>query len=190
MSGFGAVSIEELVADVAVYGRLPAGEAEQALRQVLRSIGRSCGTGACSELMQMLPPSLANELRAGSAASGGPVAESTADPAVGPIPGQPGPLTGHVTQQFGSGGIGADGPGDGLIDRQLFIGPMVQSYDTEFGYDQTLGGMDLVSVYMDDDAARRTQAVFAALRRRLSPAAAEAMAQALPPEIADWWRTA
>lgn len=192
MNGFGTVSMEELVADVAAYGRMPAAEAEQTLRQVLRSIGRACGSGACSELMQMLPPSLAAEVMGGGRASAG-----AGDPGAAPgmssgmvhgVPSGPGVVGGLAGADFSLAAGGS--PGDSLIDRQIFIGPMVQSYDTEYGYDQTLGGMDLVSVYMDDDAARRTQAAFAALRRRLSPAAVETMAQVLPPEIADWWRTA
>lgn len=141
------LSQDQLVGQVASAGGLSLAAAEQALRQVLRSISRACGSGACSELLQVLPPSLAAE------------------------------LTGGTNE-------------DPLVDRQIFVGRMIQSYDTEYGYDQTLGGMDLVSVYLDDDAAQRAQAAFTVLRRQLSPGAAAQLAQALPPEIADWWRGA
>ncbi|HEY8488460.1 DUF2267 domain-containing protein [Thermaerobacter litoralis] len=76
---------------------------------------------------------------------------------------------------------------DPLIDREVFVGRLVNRMDTEYGYDQTVGGLDLVAAYMDDDAATRMQAVFGALKHHLDPATAQQVAAALPPEIRDWW---
>ncbi|HEY8449050.1 MAG TPA: DUF2267 domain-containing protein [Bacillota bacterium] len=83
------------------------------------------------------------------------------------------------------------GPGyDPLVDRQVFIGSLVNSLDTEYGYDGSLGGLDLSSVYADDDASLQVRAVFAALAPCLDSEALEAIERNLPPEIADWWREA
>jgi len=79
---------------------------------------------------------------------------------------------------------------DPLIDRQVFVGPLVNHMDTEYGYDQTVGGLDLVAAYMDDDAATRLQAVFATLKERLDTGTQQAVRAALPPEIRDWWDSA
>lgn len=79
---------------------------------------------------------------------------------------------------------------DELVDRQLFIGRLVHAMDTEYLYDQTLGGMDLNSTYRDDDASLRVRAVFAALKEQLDPAVAERVRDRLPPEIRDWWDAA
>jgi len=76
---------------------------------------------------------------------------------------------------------------DPLIDREVFVGRLVNRMDPEYGYDQTVGGLDLVAAYMDDDASTRLQAVFGALRRHLDPGTAQRVAAALPPEIRDWW---
>lgn len=76
---------------------------------------------------------------------------------------------------------------DPLIDREVFIGRLVNHLDTAYGYDQTVGGLDLVAAYMDDDSARRTQAVFGALKDALDPATAGLVRRALPPEIQRWW---
>ncbi|ADU51600.1 hypothetical protein Tmar_1487 [Thermaerobacter marianensis DSM 12885] len=76
---------------------------------------------------------------------------------------------------------------DPLIDREVFVGRLVNHMDTEYGYDQTVGGLDLVSAYMDDDAATRMQAVFAALKGHLDEGTRQAVRRALPPEIRHWW---
>lgn len=76
---------------------------------------------------------------------------------------------------------------DPLIDREVFVGRLVNRMDTEYGYDQSVGGLDLVSSYMDDDAATRMQAVFGALKWRLDGSTQEAVRNALPPEIQHWW---
>lgn len=79
---------------------------------------------------------------------------------------------------------------DETVDGQLFIGPLVADMDTEYGYDATLGGMDLVSAYADDDAATRVAAVFGALKARVDGATREEVATSLPPPMRDWWRRA
>ena len=76
---------------------------------------------------------------------------------------------------------------DPLIDREVFVGRLVNHMDTEYGYDQTVGGLDLVSAYMDDDAATRMQAVFATLKGHLDEGTRQAVRSALPPEIRHWW---
>lgn len=83
---------------------------------------------------------------------------------------------------------GASSQPDDQVDAQLFIGPLVNTMDMEYGYDATLGGMDLVSAYADDDAATRTRAVFAAMKARMDAATREEVAAALPPPVAGWWR--
>lgn len=97
-------------------------------------------------------------------------------------------LPGDLSRELRAGAAG--GGGDNLVDREVFVGPIVQSLDTEYGYDQTLGGLDLVSSYLDDDAARRVMAVFGALKERMSPGGVEILGRALPPEISDWFREA
>lgn len=85
---------------------------------------------------------------------------------------------------------GVEGAGDPLVDREVFVGRMVGRFDTMHLYDETLGGIDLVSAYADDDASARTRAVFAALRETVDEATLAAVERALPPEIADWFRAA
>lgn len=79
---------------------------------------------------------------------------------------------------------------DPLVDRQLFVGPLVNMLDTEAAPDGTLGGLDLVSVYAGDDAARRIQAVFAVLKSALDPATVAAVEAALPDEVIHWFQEA
>lgn len=76
---------------------------------------------------------------------------------------------------------------DELVDSQVFIGRLVNAMDTEYLYDQTLGGLDLNSAYRDDDASLRVRAVFAALKEQLDPAVAARVRDRLPPEVRDWW---
>ncbi|HEX6989011.1 MAG TPA: DUF2267 domain-containing protein [Bacillota bacterium] len=80
--------------------------------------------------------------------------------------------------------------GDPLLERHGFIGPLVNRMDTEYGYDESLGGLDLSSVYADDDASRWVRAVFGALKEAVEPSTAHEIERHLPEEIADWWRQA
>jgi len=81
----------------------------------------------------------------------------------------------------------AGGRPDELIDRQVFIGRLVNNLDTDYGYDASLGGLDLSAAYADDDAARQVRAVFAALRQELDPTTATKIRARLPAELRDWW---
>ncbi len=75
---------------------------------------------------------------------------------------------------------------DPLIDREIFVGRMVNRLDTMHLYDETLGGLDLVSVYADDDAARQARAVFAAVRSVVDAPTTAALESSLPQEIGEW----
>ncbi len=81
----------------------------------------------------------------------------------------------------------ARGIPDNLIDREVFIGRLVNHMDTEYGYDESLGGLDLSSAYADDDAITRTQAVFGALKEFLDAETANGLRSRLPNEVQDWW---
>jgi uncharacterized protein (DUF2267 family) len=77
---------------------------------------------------------------------------------------------------------------DPLLDRELFLGRLTNVLPTEGPYDRTLGGLDLVSSHVDEDAIRQVRAVFGALQEGMPPEARERLAAGLPPEVADWWR--
>lgn len=77
-----------------------------------------------------------------------------------------------------------------LAAKEQFVGPLVNQLETEAHYDETLGGLDLVSVHTGDEAARRVQAVFSVLKESTDPATHEALATELPGEVAGWWRDA
>lgn len=95
-------------------------------------------------------------------------------------------LPNHLAEGLAGVGAGADE----LVDSQVFIGRLVDAMDTEYLYDQTLGGMDLNSTYRDDDASLQVRAVFAALREQLPPEVAERVRACLPPEVRNWWDAA
>ncbi|MDI3316647.1 MAG: DUF2267 domain-containing protein [Bacillota bacterium] len=77
---------------------------------------------------------------------------------------------------------------DPLVDREVFLGRLTGGLATEGLYDQTLGGLDLFSDHVDEDAIRQTRAVFAALQEGLGAEEREQVASRLPEEVADWWR--
>lgn len=85
---------------------------------------------------------------------------------------------------------GGGGAQDPFVDRELFVGPLVNTLDTEAAMDDSLGGLDLVSVYAGDDAARRIQAVFAVLKQALDPQTVAAIEASLPGEVGQWFREA
>lgn len=80
--------------------------------------------------------------------------------------------------------------GDPLLERNGFIGPLVNRMDTEYGYDESIGGLDLSSVYADDDASRWVRAVFSAVQQAVDGPTRDEIERHLPAEIADWWREA
>jgi len=79
---------------------------------------------------------------------------------------------------------------DPLVDEQLFVGPVVNDLATEGLYDQTLGGLDVLAVSAGDEATRRLQAVFAALKDLLDEKERERLASLLPGDVADWYQNA
>ncbi|MBO8140874.1 MAG: DUF2267 domain-containing protein [Firmicutes bacterium] len=79
---------------------------------------------------------------------------------------------------------------DPLVDWEVFVGPLVNMLDTEAAADDTLGGLDLVSVYAGEDAVRRIQAVFSALKGVIDEPTAAGIEAALPGEVAGWFREA
>ncbi len=76
---------------------------------------------------------------------------------------------------------------DQLIDKEVFVGRVMSNLPTEALWDQTLGGLDLVSDSMGDEAGRRTQAVFAVLKQVVRPDTQEAIRSALPADVAGWF---
>ncbi|MCR4426388.1 MAG: DUF2267 domain-containing protein [Firmicutes bacterium] len=72
---------------------------------------------------------------------------------------------------------------DGLLGEEVFMGPLMSRLDTEADLDQTLGGLDLVSVSSADDAAREIRAVIEAIRDTVDPITATRVEDALPPKI-------
>ncbi|OUM98395.1 MAG: hypothetical protein BAA04_00500 [Firmicutes bacterium ZCTH02-B6] len=85
---------------------------------------------------------------------------------------------------------GGSGAIDPLVDREVFVGPLMNVLDTEAAMDDSLGGLDLVSVYAGDDATRRVQAVFAVLKQALDPHTVDAIEASLPGEVGHWFREA
>lgn len=80
--------------------------------------------------------------------------------------------------------------GDPLLEEQVFVGPIMSDLVTEGLYDQTLGGLDVLSVNAGDEATRRLQAVFAALKERLDEKTRSEVERALPGDVATWFEEA
>lgn len=78
---------------------------------------------------------------------------------------------------------------DPLVDADLFVGRLMDTLETESDWDQTLGGLDLVSVNTGDEAIRRTCAVFSALQAVIDPRTSEAIANALPGAMREWYQS-
>ncbi len=76
--------------------------------------------------------------------------------------------------------------GDPMVDAQDFIGPAINMMETESGHDSTLGGRDLVSVPMGDDAITRVAAVLNAVCLCVGPDIAAQIREALPEDVAEW----
>lgn len=79
---------------------------------------------------------------------------------------------------------------DPFIDEQVFVGPIVNELTTEGLYDQTLGGLDVLSVHTGDEATRRLQAVFAALKECLDETEKRRLQDALPGDVSKWYQDA
>lgn len=76
--------------------------------------------------------------------------------------------------------------GDPMVDAQDFIGPAINMMETESGHDSTLGGRDLVSVPMGDDAITRVAAVLNTVCLCVGPDIAAQIREALPEDVAEW----
>lgn len=76
--------------------------------------------------------------------------------------------------------------GDPTVDAQDFIGPAISMMETESGHDSALGGRDLVSVPMGDDAIARVAAVLNTVCRCVGPDMAAQIREALPEDVAEW----
>ena len=76
--------------------------------------------------------------------------------------------------------------GDPMVDVQDFIGPAINMMETESGHDSALGGRDLVSVPMGDDAIARVAAVLSTVCQCVGPDMAARIREALPEEVAEW----
>lgn len=79
---------------------------------------------------------------------------------------------------------------DPFIDEQVFVGPLVNDLTTEGLYDQTLGGLDVLSVNTGDEATRRLQAVFAALKECLDETEKRRLQDVLPGDVSQWYQDA
>lgn len=87
-----------------------------------------------------------------------------------------------------AGWLARDRPvADGLVDQEVFVGPVVQALSTEGLYDQSLGGLDLYSVFTGEEATRRIQAVFSVLKEWMDDATIRAVARCLPGDVAHWF---
>ena len=73
-----------------------------------------------------------------------------------------------------------------MIDAQDFIGPAISMMETESGHDSALGGRDLVSVPMGDDAIARVAAVLNTVCQYVGPDIAAQIREALPQDVAEW----
>ena len=76
--------------------------------------------------------------------------------------------------------------GDPMIDAQDFIGPAINMMETESGHDSALGGRDLVSVPMGDDAITRVAEVLNTVCRCVGPDIAAQIRESLPEDVAEW----
>lgn len=175
-------------------------EADEATRATLRSMRSVLTAAQRGRLARILPPEYASELLPGESTAGagpqelhgglGPKGDG-AEPGVragGPEARSEAAAGVRKTSEKAGPG---DEPGlDASVDRETFIGRMMNRLPTEALWDHTLGGIDLVSVPAGDEAVRRTQAVFAGIKRSLDTEFAEEIAATLPEDIADWFRNA
>ena len=79
---------------------------------------------------------------------------------------------------------------DPYLDKETFIGWTLSDLDATGLRDKTLGGLDLFSVDVGEEAMRRCQCVFLALKECLDKSLHEGFAQDLPEQVCDWFRTA
>jgi uncharacterized protein (DUF2267 family) len=79
---------------------------------------------------------------------------------------------------------------DPLFDSHLFLGWVVSSLDATGSPDKTVGGLDLTAAYSGEEAIRRTQCVFSAIKQQLEPDHQQELGSVLPAEVDAWFLNA
>jgi len=79
---------------------------------------------------------------------------------------------------------------DPHLDSETFIGWTLSGLDATGPRDKTLGGLDLFAADAGEEAMRRCQCVFCALKTCLDEALQEDFARELPETVCDWFRRA
>jgi uncharacterized protein (DUF2267 family) len=79
---------------------------------------------------------------------------------------------------------------DELYTQQSFVGPLMNLQDTESNWDQSLGGLDLVSVHNLHDVAMQMQGVFSVIKQCVQDSTAQHLEDSLPQGIDQWFRDA
>jgi uncharacterized protein (DUF2267 family) len=79
---------------------------------------------------------------------------------------------------------------DPFIDSETFIGWTMSDLDATGQRDKTLGGVDLFAADSAEEAMRRCQCVFCALKSCLDESLHEDFARQLPDKVCDWFRNA
>ncbi len=79
---------------------------------------------------------------------------------------------------------------DPHFDSNLFLGWIVSTFDCTGDRDKTAGGLDLYSHYSGEEAIRRCQCVFSALKSVLDTDQVETLCGCLPEEVQAWFREA
>jgi uncharacterized protein (DUF2267 family) len=79
---------------------------------------------------------------------------------------------------------------DPHIDSQTFIGWTLSELDGTGQRDKTLGGLDLFAADAAEEAMRRCQCVFCAIKMCLDEALHEDFARELPEKVCEWFRNA
>ena len=195
-----------------VMARAKFGDVEEAERTAVESVAvlaRSLPHSLAMEVAARLPAQLGETMR--NAAGGGDGSDPTDDgsnpggddtgfdvgipedwPAITPdepfdwgvwgeLPDGEGVHHADPTQEPAEGAFG-----DPMVDAQNFIGPAINMMETESGHDSALGGRDLVSVPMGDDAIARVAAVLNTVCQYVGPDIAAQIREALPQDVAEW----
>jgi uncharacterized protein (DUF2267 family) len=188
-----------------VMTRARFGNEEEAERTAVESVAvlaRSLPHALAAEVAQRLPAQLGETMRTAAGDGGG--SDLTGDD-FGPDAGMPEDwpaITPDEPFDWGVWGGLPDGEGvhhadptqepsdgaseDPVVDAQDFIGPAINMMETESGHDSALGGRDLVSVPMGDDAITRVAAVLSTVCECVGPDMAARIREALPEEVAEW----
>ncbi len=177
-------------------------EAERTAIESVAVLARSLPQELAMEVAARLPAQLGETMRV--AAGGGEISDPTGGD-IGPDTGTPEDwpaITPDEPFDWGVWGGLPDGEGayhadptqepaeeafgDPMVDAQDFIGPAINMMETESGHDSALGGRDLVSVPMGDDAITRVAAVLSTVCQYVGPDIAAQIRETLPEEVAEW----